>query len=141
MTRGRQTELKFQDHIIQSYKNYGGYGRKWASDMQAGVQDLIVTLPGRGVHLAEVKHRPDWKDLMAEYQNPLTELQKKMAREYEAGGGLSIAYTVIGSTKAIGSYMAIHSATAPFISLGIFTPYVAGMGFNVKWLLDTYLPK
>ena len=53
----KRVELKFQDHLIDSYSRQGGYARKWASEWQGGVQDLICSIPPIGLHLIEVKHR------------------------------------------------------------------------------------
>jgi len=49
-------ELNVQANILKSVIKGGGFGRKWASDFQVGVPDLILAMPGLGLWLCEVKH-------------------------------------------------------------------------------------
>lgn len=131
-SNSRRVELKFQDHIIDSYKACGGYARKWATDMQVGLPDLCATLPGIGGHWVEVKHRPEWSILRKEYENPLDKMQARNARLYIEGGALVFGAVIVGGVKAIGSSLVIFHPYAPVIMAdrNIF-PYVPGKGYDM----------
>jgi hypothetical protein len=135
MTDARK-ELKFQDHIIDSYKLAGGHARKWATDLQVGMPDLICSLPGVGVHLAEVKHRPEW-GLFGCYRNPLTKKQILEATNYKNAGGLVFGYLVVRETDAIGSYLVAFDPTAIAVDTTNCpkVPYVPGGKYDMMQLI------
>lgn len=127
-------ELKFQDHIIDSYKMAGGHARKWATDLQVGMPDLICSLLGYGCHLVEVKHRPSWK-VGITYANPLTEKQKFECGKYKMAGAKVHGFVIVGGSDALGSQLALFDPTEPHVPLLQHVPYVAGKKFNVAKLL------
>lgn len=131
---GARKELKFQDHIIDSYKLAGGHARKWATDLQVGMPDLICALPILGVHLVEVKHRPDWK-IGAPYANPLSIKQKLEAVKYSNAGGCVFGMVVVGSEDAVGSHLVIFDPTAAAISTTTHVAYALGRKYNINRLL------
>lgn len=143
MSKQRQVELKFQDHLIDSYKHCGGFARKWASEWQVGNPDLIATLPALGLHLVEVKHRPDWNldwGATRYYENPLDKMQVRSARLYREGGGLVAGVVIVGSVKALGSTAVIFDPLNTMVDLqsAYHVPYIAGKGFDVTSLINSY---
>jgi hypothetical protein len=136
----RRRETKFQDHIIKSYLAQGGAARKWATDLQVGVPDLIASLDGVGVHLVEVKHRPEWRRERA-YGNPLDAAQIRVAREFVTGGALVVGAVVIESPEAKGAHLVAFDpiGTELHTSLSFSTPYVLGAGFDMRGLVGAFL--
>jgi hypothetical protein len=130
----KRRELAFQSHVIDSYKSCGGYGRKWATELMVGVPDLICTLPEIGLHLVEMKHRPEWS-VDAQYRNPLTPKQKMEALAYVRAGGLAVGYVVVASSEAIGSQLCIFDPTLAEIVTDKHVPYRPGPKFDVKQLM------
>lgn len=133
MTDARR-ELKFQDHIVDSYKLAGGHARKWATDLQVGMPDLICSLLVYGCHLVEVKHRPSWKR-GGSYANPLTEKQKFECGKYKMAGAKVHGFVIVEGTDALGSHLALFDPTTPGVQLLQHVPYVAGKKFNIAKLL------
>lgn len=127
-------ELKFQDHIIDSYKLAGGHARKWATDLQVGMPDLICSLLGYGCHLVEVKHRPEWRPGLT-YDNPLTLKQQLEARKFKEAGAKVHGFVVAGDTDAVGSFLILIDPLADRVKMERYVPYVAGKKFNVAKLL------
>ena len=101
-----RNELRFQNHIIDTYKAEGGTGKKWASEWAVGNPDLVLSCPGVGVHLAEVKHRPTF-DPARSIQNPMSAKQKQAARDYIEAGGTVFLFIVVGE-KAVNSRLCIY---------------------------------
>lgn len=135
MPSSRRMELKFQDHIIDSYKNCGGYARKWATDLQVGLPDLCATLPDFGGHWCEVKHRPEW-EVGEQYPNPLDKMQALNARRFRAGGALVYGAVVIGSVSAIGSTLVVFHTEGVVMAQPEFCfKYVAGKGYDMRAVL------
>lgn len=128
----KRTELAFQNHIIDSYKLRGGYAKKWASEWQKGVPDLIATLPGVGLHLAEVKHVPNFLD-KGRIPNPLEPKQKQECRDYMNGGAMVCGFLIAGA-KTIGSRLYVFDPTAEEILDG--DPWVAYVGGSKYDLTD-----
>lgn len=137
MTADARRELKFQGHIIDSYKSRGGHARKWATELLVGMPDLICSMKHWGVHLAEVKHRPEW-EAEQEHPNPLSPKQAQEALNYVMAGGLVIGYVVIESTDAIGSKLCIFNPCSAKVRLNNWVPYVSGSKFSVDTLLRRY---
>lgn len=98
----KRVELKFQDHLIDSYSRQGGYARKWASEWQGGVQDLICSIPPIGLHLIEVKHRPTF-GLHSCILNPMEPLQREVAKKYLVAGGVVLLCVVGDGVDAVNS--------------------------------------
>lgn len=133
MTEARR-ELKFQDHIIDSYKLAGGHARKWATDLQVGMPDLICSLLGYGCHLVEVKHRPAWRPGLV-YPNPLTLKQRFEMSKYKGAGAKVHGFAIAGGTDAIGSVLVLFDPTADQVKVDRYVHYIAGKKFNVAKLL------
>lgn len=135
MTAARRVELRFQDHLIDSYKYYKGYARKWASEWQNGVMDLICTLPGVAVHLTEVKHRPEFTGQTI--KNPIEAIQRETAKSFINGGGDVLLCVIGNSTKAIGSYAYWFHPLVETISTEnclYWGKYEPGIGFPVHMM-------
>lgn len=129
----RQQELKFQSHILDSYERAGGYGRKWATDLQVGVPDLIASLHGWGTHLIEVKHRPTWDG--DEKSNPLNSKQIQIAKKFYNAGSLVLGAVVVGETKALGSVLCFFDPKLDDFKPIIRSMYVMGKGFPIRDML------
>lgn len=136
----RRVELKFQKHIINSYKRQGGVARKWASEWQVGVPDIIASLPLVGVHLIEVKHRPEWESGQIR-SNPLDPIQISVAKDYINAGGLVIGAVVFASPEARGSCLTMFDPICSSFECGgpATAPYVPGLGFDVRHLLAKFV--
>lgn len=128
----RRVELTFQNRLIDSYKDQGGFARKWASGWQVGAPDLVAALPGFGVHLVEVKHRPLWR-MGDVHTNPLDKIQVKTSRDFVSAGGLVVGLVVFGASGAIGSYLKVFNPGDETITLEkrASVPYVAGRGYDI----------
>jgi hypothetical protein len=133
-------ELKFQNHIVNSYKIAGGYAKKWASDLAVGNPDLICSLVRP--HLMEVKHRPTW-DGNRPVKNPMTAKQViEMGRWIDAGtmGMLGI----VTGEKAIN---AVLHLCWPVPTDGIISghwvfargAYQPGVGFPIETMIEEYI--
>lgn len=135
-------ELRFQSHIIDSYKNWNGYGRKWSSEWTVGVPDLVLSLPLFGGHLAEVKHRPTW-DFGKIYKNPLTDKQQEDCEAYHEAQCNVLGMVIIGSDKALGSGLALFHPVPDEIVLDprFYVGYSQegiGTKFNIPRLLKAW---
>lgn len=130
-------ELKFQNHIIDSYKHCGGMAKKWASEWQAGPPDLVASLPDFGIHLIEVKHRPSFGNKNIAIENPMTGLQQKTAKDYiNAGGRVFLA--IIRGDKALNSQITYVDPRLRYISPSecVFYDYKIGYKFPIKEILE-----
>ncbi len=137
----RRTELKFQNHIIDSYQNCGGRARKWASEWQKGMPDLICSLPGVGGHLLEVKHEPEFGGIRKVIKNPLAPKQRNEAEKYIAAGCPVFAAIVCCGVLATGTKLALFH---PMSDVFYFfedqsVPYVAGHGYDMRMLIENKL--
>lgn len=133
----KKNELRFQTHIIKSYKKCGGYAKKWASEWQAGPPDLVCSHLVGGTHLVEVKHVPNW-DHGKSLKNPMTPAQKLEARSYIDAGGTVFLGVVFGSSDAKGSHLGYFDPREDQITRPIenaTVPYVMGQGFDIAKLL------
>jgi len=101
-----RNELRFQNHIIDTYKIEGGTGKKWASEWTVGNPDLILSCRGVGVHLAEVKHRPTFSPERT-IKNPMAAKQQQAARQFIEAGGTVFLFIVVGE-KALGSTLLVY---------------------------------
>lgn len=130
----KKNELRFQNHIIKSYKECGGKAAKWSSEWVAGPPDLVCSIAPIGCHLVEVKHVPTWQPgVIAPRKNPMTEKQKLVAREYlDAGGDVWLA-VVAGSSEARGSYLGYFHPGGDIIDVPLsgWHPFELGQGFNI----------
>lgn len=134
MTHSRRVELKFQNHIIDSYEKFGGYARKWASDLQVGPPDLVGAMPEIGQHLMEVKHRPEFGDTKMSMPNPMDKKQIDVAKRYINANGVVFLGVVGKSSKAIGSTLSLFDPLDPQIDYeeDWALPYVGGIGFMLN---------
>ncbi len=133
----RRRELQFQSHIIDSYKLYGGTGRKWATDKQAGMPDLILTMPDYGLHLVEVKHRPELGTKVPEIFNPLDRLQRKVLDEFAKGGAFVFCMVVgAGENTVMGSTLYAFKPWDPVVNMNSpKVPYHIEGKYNVRQLI------
>ena len=131
---GRQTELKFQNHIIDSYKFQGGHAAKWGSEFQKGKPDLICALPKWGVHLLEVKHLPLFGSKQQRVRNALSEKQKDECKLYLNAGGIVFAAVVGYGTHSRDAKLGLFHALVGdwFTSDTLWVDYVAGKGFDMN---------
>lgn len=131
-----RNELLFQNHIIDSYQNLGGNARKWASEWQKGVPDLIATTLQHGLHLVEVKHRPDFGRMSI--NNPLEKKQKEICKEYLSSGANVFGMLVSGE-KALGSKLYIFDPLCEKIHPSApHVQYILGKKFDVVLLIDSF---
>lgn len=133
----RRVELKFQDHICDSYAACHGYARKWATEWQVGMPDLVASLPHYGCHLAEVKHRPEFV-MGGDYKNPLDPKQRQVARKYTEGGGLVFGLVVIESIKALESSLTIFDPSVETVCIRPHNtvPYEATKKYDMALLVE-----
>jgi hypothetical protein len=134
-----QKELKFQNHVMQSYKNRGGHARKWSAEFTAGNPDLVCALRPYGVHLIELKHRPEWSRTGV-YKNPLTPLQQNACKDYREAGGLAIGGLIVGGTNARETSLGFfHPADEKWtLSEAMWSGYALGQGYDIHALLHWY---
>jgi hypothetical protein len=132
-----QNELRFQNHIIDSYKLAGGYAKKWASEWQAHAPDLICSLPEIGLHLLEVKHIPAFSETKAIVKNALRVGQRREARLWRQAGGEVWAAVIGRSSEARGSALCFLDPLADPWDLreGVWVPYMLSTKFDVKSLI------
>ena len=53
-------EVEMQSKICRLVNEGGGFAKKWSSAYLAGVPDLILSLPGIGGVLMEIKYERNW---------------------------------------------------------------------------------
>lgn len=125
-----RNEIRFQNHIIDSYAMRGGHAQKWASEWQANKPDLICSLPGIGLHLLEVKHVPVFESVV---RNCLTKGQQIECQKYLNGGAWVWAAVVSGASDARGSYLGLLDTQAEMwhYDKAIWVPYKLGYKFDV----------
>jgi hypothetical protein len=131
----RQVELRFQNHIIDSYAAQKGHACKWASEWQKGKPDLICAIPSFPMHLLEVKHLPDFGP-GAKHDRVLNALEPKQrseAKKYLEGGGVVFAAVIGCSDKAIGSKLGLfHTGVIGwFASDAWWADYRPGIGYDM----------
>lgn len=128
-------ELKYQAHIIESYKKCDGYGARWDNKHVVGPPDLILSVPWFGVHLAEVKHLPTW---IRTIQNPMTDKQQEYARKYlEAGGDVFLYIVRGGGTNVLDAEIALFPPLQESYhpDQGHWVKYTPGKGWDIRELL------
>lgn len=133
----RQVELKFQNHIIDSYAAYGGHAQKWASEWQKGKPDLICALKSYPMHLLEVKHLPSFGPGWAErITNALSKKQRDEAKLYLQAGGIVYAAVVGCDSHANKSKMGLFHTQIDnwFASDTWWADYQPGKGYDVPEL-------
>lgn len=130
-------ELKFQGHIMKSYKNCGGHARKWATNMTVGPPDLVAQIRPLGLHLVEVKHRPNWS-VGKGYKNPMTAKQEDFNKDFSDAGAPTFLMVVIGSHEALKS--TLHLFTTPAEKIWVTphngVPYQPRVGYDIKKLME-----
>jgi hypothetical protein len=99
-------ELDLQTRILNEIRDAGGWGRKWASPLQAGVPDLIVHHYTFGTMFIEVK-----LVIAKNFGSPkiaTTVLQKAEMTKIKAAGGRAMVLCGI-ETPTRGRLYACHS--------------------------------
>lgn len=126
-------ELAFQAHIIDSYARCGGHAAKWIDQHAKGRLDLVCSLPNVGVHLVEVKHRPEFVGGKIHIPNAMTVKQRREARIYEEAGGLALAGVVCSSSDARGSKFGFFDPQKEEWNLDdiMLVDYVLGRKFDI----------
>jgi len=136
----KRDELKFQTHLVKSYASYGGFAKKWASEWQGGVPDLVCSLPMIGLHLIEVKHRPSFGP-GSDITNPMEKLQIEVGQSYAKAGAVSLLCVIGGDTDALKSVAYFfrtdpHTGAFPArigpATAFYYSPYLRGFGYNVS---------
>lgn len=127
----KRNELKWQNTIVQCYKNCGGVAAKWASEWLSGPPDLVASLPGIGMHGMEVKHVPTWAG--GPILNPMTPLQRDWSRRYIQAGGLMLLGIVFGGTNATtkSRLFLTDPLQEKVHTHGVTLSYMMGKGFNM----------
>jgi hypothetical protein len=117
-------ELDLQKRIIDEVKASGGWGRKWATQFQNGVPDLILTLPKTGTFFVEVKlvERANFDFTKFRPAIKTTRLQvQEMARIKSAGG---IAFVLVGViTPKEGRLYAAQSDAQELVGDEVYTEW------------------
>lgn len=131
----RRIELQFQNHIIDSYKNQNGFAKKWATEWQTGNPDLICSIGDYGLHLAEVKHAPNFKE-SSKILNPLRPKQVQVCKSFINSGALVMAY-IVGGEKAVGSVLYAFDPLSKYIrgDHPVQVPYAKGEKYDMCALL------
>ena len=137
-------ELKFQAHVVDSYKLHGGHASKWNTDLLIGRPDLVCCLPVVSVHFMELKHEPTFGPVLglkSEIPNPMTERQNREARDWCAAGGRSYVGVVGASSETRGSWLGLADGRVKTLRADgmVWVPYVPGGKYNVRQLLDDTL--
>lgn len=128
-----------QTHILDSYILNGGYGKKWASDVQVGEPDLIVSMPEFGGHLVEVKHRPEWRTGI-EYKNPMRIKQRIEARKYN-DADMPVFLAIVTGENVKDSTLYYVSPSLDMLNLNDWcsVPWRGKEKFNIGFLLSNYI--
>lgn len=129
----KRSELKFQAHIIDSYKTSGGYACKWNDEYGKGKPDLVAAHFFPGQHLVEVKHRPDFDLSRKSCPNQLDPRQKVELKKFMNAGGKAYACLVINSENAIGSMLAFFDPLDDTWDLedAVWAQYNPGTKYNL----------
>lgn len=89
------SEIEFQSQIITAAKRQGGHGRKWSSQFQVGVIDLVLSLPRAGVVFMEVKLERINSDKAWNRVISITEKQREELYRWEDSGALAVIGIVV----------------------------------------------
>lgn len=130
----KRRELKMQGHIVDSYKMVGGEALKINPSWNAGIGDLLCSLPGVGCHIIEVKHRPTFgPEYRGAVKNSMTELQKDRAKKWLAAGTPYLLCIVGGSSQARGSCLTLVDPLADDVDSNLvhWWPYRLGAKYDV----------
>ena len=134
-------ELGLQKRIIDEFREVDGWGRKWATPMQNGMPDLILTLPDTGTFFVEVKlvERAKWPSEDHPIPIATTRLQRmEMARIVQSGGEALVMAGVI-----VGKEGRLYAANCTAELLYGVEPYTewktSKIELNAPWLARTYL--
>ena len=91
-------ELDMQRALIQAAREGGGWARKWASDSQVGMPDLIIKVPEFAVVFMEVKyHRGKF---VRGWKIPITSRQRsELVHWHNAGAHATIGVIEDGGSR------------------------------------------
>lgn len=89
------SEIEFQTQIIHAARKQGGHGRKWSSQFQVGVIDLVLSLPVAGVVFMEVKLERINSDKAWNRVVGVTEKQREELYRWEDSGALAVIGIVV----------------------------------------------
>lgn len=135
-------ERQLQDRIISEIRNMGGYGKKWASQWQTGVPDLILVSPRYGTLFIEVKQiKLTGASVPRFLKIKTTEKQKLEMQRLEAAGG-RVAVLVGVQTDEIGRlYCAHHSSDKLDCTMHHSEWRRSKIELDLKGMLDAYFRK
>lgn len=135
-------ELPWQYKIIKSVRLQGGYGKKWSSTYAVGVPDLILSHPDFGTAFMEAKLEHSIKDGY-DRKIDITERQRHELSLLRASGALALIGVVIYRSPRDVRLWCLPP-TAERVADGmdeVWVPWVAGSGFNMRRLIESYLEK
>jgi len=135
----KRQEIKYQGYIIDSYVNCGGYAKKWASEWSNGNPDIIASLPGFGAHFLEAKHFPTMPVSESGNKNPMTELQKGEAANWQKAGVMSLGILVVGGPTVKDTMVALFlpqdEKWGVSNKITSWVPYRTGFGYDMRKLM------
>lgn len=135
-------ELTVQKNILTSVIKGGGFGRKWASDFQVGMPDLILAMPRLGTWLCEVKHEHEPAPSMtglSRIANHPTKIQRSILTDfYDAGARVLILNSVAFAVG--GSKTQIKVLVASSVDDDEQKLYATNNGHNSEWLQIEWKP-
>ena len=86
------SENKFQARIVRSIRMQGGFARKWASEYNIGVPDLIGAIPTIGTFFMEVKL---FNSGIIDKKIGTTPIQRHTMHQMEAAGMLCMVVPIV----------------------------------------------
>lgn len=106
-------EKEWQRKIVQTIKDEGGWGRKWASPYAIGVPDLILCHGLFSTYFMEVKHLDVTNRSTKPVLVGLTDNQVSTCRQIEKAGGKVVVGAVVTckAQKFKGLFLRWHEET------------------------------
>lgn len=131
------SELKEQLDIIKSIRRQGGFARKWSSDFQVGIPDIVAALPGIGAFFIEVKFErvTQWN---FDRKVGTTPLQKICLQEITEAGGIAMIGVAIRGPSSKDRWLHLLPFDAERVArddhgcFGVAIAWEPGVGYNVR---------